>query len=251
MTPAQPSPNAGEDLIVVLVRPKHPGNIGAVARVMDNFGLRRLWLVGPSEEWQGKEARDRASHGKPVLAAARVVTWREVESADLVVGTTARLGTDYNLTRTPLTPEMLSAQLPKSPARDIALVFGPEDHGLSNDELMACDVLVTIPAPEATSALNLSHAVAIIIYALCARPRPLAQFAPMTAADKAQLAAMTEAAIAALDFLPPSKAATQRKLWRRLLGKAFLTRREAFALMGFFSQLQRKLRSPPSRARGK
>lgn len=229
--------------IVVLVRPRHPGNVGAVARAMDNFGVARLWLVDPAGAWNSSEAFDRASFGKHILKAARLVSWREVQGVDLVAGTSGRLGTDFNLTRTPFSPAMLARQLQERPPREVALVFGPEDHGLSNKELLDCDLLVSIPAHEGAPALNLSHAVAVVLAALFeARGGPtLGRFEPMRTVDKAQLLRMSGAAIDRLEFLPPPKAETQRKLWRRLIGKSFLTRREAFALMGFFSQLQKQV----------
>jgi TrmH family RNA methyltransferase len=229
-------------ITVVLVRPVIAGNVGAVARVMANFNAGRLVLVAPECDHLGKEASDRAKHAKRLLQKAKVVKSLKDVKADIKVGTTARLGSDYNLHRTPLLPAQLASVLPDK--QDIALVFGPEGPGLSNDELLQCDLTVTIPTTKEYPSMNLSHAVCAVLYAIAAARASdhiASHYPPMTAVEHKQILRMVDDLIASIHWSEPSKAATQRKLWRNIVGKSFLTKREAYALMGFLHQMGRQL----------
>jgi len=152
---------------VVLVRPKEDGNVGAVARLARNFGATRLALVAPRAAL-GPEARRRAMAGLPFLEAARrfPTVAKATADADLVIGTTdLSTGRSTAYLRRSVSPERLGEMLLPVEGR-IALLFGPEDNGLSRDELNACDLLVHIPARREFPTLNLSHAVAILLYAI-------------------------------------------------------------------------------------
>lgn len=152
-------------LDVVLVRPKEDGNVGAVARLARNFGADRLVLVAPRAKL-GVEARRRAMAGLGHLkAAVRVSTFeRAVADADLVVGTTdLSTGRSTAYLRRSVSPERLGEILRWAHGR-IALVFGPEDNGLGRGELHRCDLLVHVPARREFPTLNLSHAVALVLY---------------------------------------------------------------------------------------
>jgi tRNA/rRNA methyltransferase len=155
------------ELDVVLVRPKEDGNVGAVARAAKNFGVARLTLVAPRAEL-GPTARRRAMAGLGLLESARVVPgFKEaVAGADLVVGTTDLVtGRSTAYLRRSIPPERLGEALRPVIGR-VALVFGPEDNGLSRAELARCDLLVHVPARREFPTLNLSHAAAIVLYAL-------------------------------------------------------------------------------------
>lgn len=145
---------------VVLVSPKHGGNVGAVARAMANFGLSDLWLVAPRCRL-GPEAEAMAVHAGSLLASARTVATLDEAIADRtrVVGTSARVrASDAHRASD---PEPALAALH---GRAGALVFGPEDTGLDNAALDRCDLVVTIPtAPYAS--LNLAQAVVVLAYA--------------------------------------------------------------------------------------
>ncbi len=154
-------------LSVVLIRPKEDGNIGAVARAARNFGAERLVLVAPRGP-VGAEARRRAMGGLPLLRAAqRAPTLSAaLETADLVVGTTdLSTGRSRTFLRRSVSPERM-AEIVAAVDGEVAIVFGPEDNGLSREELAACDLLVHIPARREFPTLNLSHAAAIVLYAL-------------------------------------------------------------------------------------
>src|SRR3989338_2323471 len=91
---------------IVLVNPITPGNIGAVARVMKNFDFKELILVKPKCDHLSKDAMDRASHAKDILKKAKKMQFSEViENFDYIIGTTSKIGTDYNIPRCPITPE--------------------------------------------------------------------------------------------------------------------------------------------------
>ncbi len=152
---------------VVLVRPKEDGNVGAVARLARNFGAERLTIVRPRAAL-GQEARRRAMAGLALLRSARIAESFDdaVADADLVVGTTdLSTGRSTQYLRRSVPPERLGEILRPVVGR-VAVVFGPEDNGLDRDQLHRCDLLVHVPARREFPTLNLSHAAAIVLYAV-------------------------------------------------------------------------------------
>ncbi len=152
-------------LRVVLVEPHYAGNIGSIARLMKNFGLKELYLVNPLEYHLSEEAISRAMHGRDILEGAKLVNSLDEAIADmeLVVGTTGNYH-EKRVSRTPISPEKLSEILPSH--RRVAILFGREPSGLHNHELEKCNVVVTIPTSEEYSSLNISHAAAILFYTI-------------------------------------------------------------------------------------
>src|SRR5947208_3461593 len=157
---------------IVLVRPHYPGNLGATARVMRNFGLTDLVLVDPVASVNDLDARRMATHGLAVLDAARVVPDLGAAVADCVftLATSALSGgvIRESVVGTPEEkfPELLAA----ARSGPIAVVFGPEPHGLTTAEVARCHGLVHIPVDPAFPALNLAQAVAICCYELYRLP---------------------------------------------------------------------------------
>ncbi len=149
---------------VVIVEPKIAGNIGAVARLCNNFSVKDLILVNPQTDYLSDDSLARAMHSKEYLTELEIVqSLAEIrEKYQLLIGTSAKAGKSYNIKRQPIYPWNL-CEIKKANG-DIALVFGREDNGLTNDELKICDFLVKIPAPGKHPVLNLSHAVAILLY---------------------------------------------------------------------------------------
>jgi len=153
----------------VLVRPEIAANVGATARVMCNLGASELVLVAPVADHLGEQAQQLATaHAGHLLQEARVVPDLATALADCVVvaGTSARTGGMYRR-QTVAPPEAVAPLLVEAMASGpVALVFGPEPHGLSNEEVVQCLHLIHVPTEEACPALNLAQAVAICLYEL-------------------------------------------------------------------------------------
>jgi TrmH family RNA methyltransferase len=151
-------------LYVVLVEPSKPQNLGSIARVMMNFGFNNLIIVNPKLDLADPEVEIVSRRAKHIINRAQLITsMKEVrENFNYLIGTTARVGSDYNLKRVAISPEQLLDEELKH--EKLGLVFGREQHGLSNDEIALCDFVITIPTHEAYPAMNLSHAVTIILY---------------------------------------------------------------------------------------
>lgn len=150
---------------IVLVATSHPGNIGATARAMKNMGLGQLVLVTP-KVWPALEALSMAGSALDVIDNTRVVESLQDAIADcqLVIGTSARL---RNMPVPLLDPEACAATVVRHmETQQVALVFGREASGLSNEELHLCHYHVHIPVSEAYPSLNLAAAVMVLCYEL-------------------------------------------------------------------------------------
>ncbi|MFO0938184.1 MAG: RNA methyltransferase [Gemmataceae bacterium] len=153
---------------VVLVRPHYAGNIGAVARLMSNFGLTDLVLVDPVASLVDHDARRLATHGISILESARVVPTLMDSIADCVA-TLATGGLADGVKRKSVygTPrEKLPFLVDAMTSGTAALVFGPEPHGLTTAEIGMCHGMIHIPTSPDHSSLNLSQAVAVCLYEL-------------------------------------------------------------------------------------
>lgn len=210
------------NLRVVLSRTQNPGNIGSAARAMMTMGLRDLALVEP-ERYPHPHARAQASGALCVLDEARVVHTLEEAVADCawVVGTSARA---RHLGDEPLTPEAFAEKaIEMSRTGRVAVVFGYEQTGLTNEELDRCNAVVAIPANPGYSSLNLAQAVQVLCYvlrraAIAEVPRasvkdgnPLYQ--PPTAEQTEQFYEHLERTLLMTGFLDPQN---PRLLMRRL-----------------------------------
>lgn len=153
-----------ERIRIVLVRPRRGGNVGSVARVMKNVGLGELVLVAPRTR-VGEVGARMAAHARDVLAARTTVASLQDAVGDcvLIAGTAGR---DF-AHLAPVDPRAAARELVAASARGrVALVFGPEDHGLSNADLGICQRLIRIPTADAYPSLNLAQAVAVCGYEL-------------------------------------------------------------------------------------
>ncbi|MBV6418671.1 MAG: tRNA (cytidine/uridine-2'-O-)-methyltransferase TrmJ [Steroidobacteraceae bacterium] len=231
------------DIRFVLVGTQHPGNIGAVARAMKNMALERLVLVRP-REFPHAEATARASGADDVLAAARVVDRLEAAIGDcgLVVATTAR-EREHNhrvLDIRDAAPRIV-AEAARGP---VAVLFGGERAGLSNDEIDAAHMLARIPANPAYTSLNLAMAAQLIGYEI-----HRARGAQVTTAPGAvPLATVTElerffehldAVLAEIDFRDRTASGTHlRQRLRRLFQRAEMDQNEVNILRGILAAVQ-------------
>ncbi|MCD6208729.1 MAG: RNA methyltransferase [Thermoproteales archaeon] len=152
------------NVIVVLMHPLYEQNVGLIARVMKNFEASELRLVDPACE-VGDEAYRRAMHGRDILEKAKTYDTLEeaIRDCDLIVGTTGKHGKRFSHVRRYMNPEQLASKIAVARG-NVAILFGREDFGLTNEELRKCNAVVTIPANKEYPILNVSHAVAIILY---------------------------------------------------------------------------------------
>jgi len=216
---------------VILIEPENEGNIGAIARVMKNFGFEKLVLINPKVKISDV-VRARAKHAQDVLDNALIADVDYLSKMDLLVGTTAKVGTDYNVNRTAIVPQELATQVGD---RDFGLLIGREGIGLTNEELKKCDIVVTIPANSDYPTLNISHALAILLYELSKHSgdKSNKDIEPATRKDIGVLQEYVDNAIDEMDFSLEKKE-IQKTVWKRFIGKSMLSKREAFAMMGFF-----------------
>ena len=154
---------------IVLSHPVHPGNVGSAARAMKNFGFRKLVLISCKDPRKVPEASWLAHGAQDVLETACLCSSLDEALApmEIVIGTTSRRG---NRWRDVLDPQELGNLLASSwDGRPLALLFGPEDRGLSVEELSRCQWVVRMPTHRECPSMNLSHAVAILCYVIASR----------------------------------------------------------------------------------
>lgn len=224
---------------IALVEPSMAGNVGGVARVMANFGFSSLIVVNPQCDIFCEEAKKRAVRAQSILRNAKIVENIDelVKEFDVLVATTSKLGSDYNVQRSPMTPEDLESILPK---KKVCILFGREDKGLVNQEIAKCDFVVTIPSSKEYSALNLVNAVAVILYFLFNKKEStISHINYASRKEREVLLKLIDDVLDNLDFTLEAKKETQKKIWQRVLGKSFLTKREVFALCGFFKKVRK------------
>jgi len=158
-----PSPSPASRLKVVLVRTRFPANIGSTARVCANFEVGALSVVTPERDWNVPEAQKLAvGNAERFLSSLRAVdsVQAAIGDATLAIGFTRREGEHRNQT---LELADLATLIWNSRARQVALIFGNEETGLTDPELMACSHFVRIPTAPSLPSMNLSHAVALVV----------------------------------------------------------------------------------------
>ena len=230
-------------LRIVLVEPAGPLNVGAIARVMKNFGLQQLVLVNPQCDRLADEAKLMAVHAWDVLeAASEVATLPEaLQGCMRAIATTARVRALPGMLEPPRTA------LPWLTATNesAALIFGPEYRGLSNEELNYAQRFVRIPSSDSYPSLNLAQAVAICCYELFMSDREPRQAADvMTAGSLASLDVLEgyyqqlESLLLQIGYLYPHTAASRMEKFRQLFNRAQLENTEVAMLRGILTQME-------------
>lgn len=229
---------------VVLVRPEIAANVGSAARVMCNFGASELVLVAPVADWLGESARQLATpHAAHLLDQARVVPDLATAVAEcvLVCGTSARTGGLYRR-QSVAPPEQVAPVLVKAMASGrVALVFGPEPCGLSNDEVMQCAHLIHVPTEESCPALNLAQAVAVCLYEVRRVWLEGVKGEAVELATHAELARMfdrLEEALKEIRYLRGSRDEALMHGLRHLIGRAQPSPMEVRLLIGLARQMR-------------
>ena len=237
-------PLALDRIRVVLSRTSHPGNIGAAARAMKTMGLRDLWLVAP-EAFPDEVATARASGAADLLESARVVGTLQEALADTVFSAA-------------LTARRRELSLPRMQARDaagelvarsedgiVALVFGNETSGMTNEEVGLCSLPVTIPTDPDFSSLNLGAAVQVLSYELrmaafgeaAAAPADV-QAEPATHADFEGFMSHLERVVTASGFHDPANPKRLLPRMRRLFNRVRLEKEEVAILRGMLTTFE-------------
>ena len=155
---------------IVLVEPRHHINVGYVARIMKNFGVSRLLMVNPI--YDTEEARRYAMHGYHILETATSTNFEELRrNSRMLVGTTAlKASSRLNIVRDTVSPIRLAELIYDIPKKEnIYIVFGREASGLMNSELQMCDIVLTNDTGTDYTTMNISHALAIILYEITKR----------------------------------------------------------------------------------
>ncbi len=228
---------------IVLIEPEIAGNIGFIARAMKNFGLKDLILINPKCKLD-KEDLWYAKHSKDIVKKAKIKTVSYLKNFDYLIGTTASIGySDYNIPRSPLTPKQLAEELPKLKSKKIALIFGREGIGLKNNEIQMCDIIVAIPTSIKYKTMNISHAASIIFYEIFQsqnKKKITDHITPASKIDQQVTYNLIKKLCDQVEFSTVNKKKTQLNVWKRILGKSFLTKRETFAMIGFFKKFLKK-----------
>ncbi len=155
-----------QNVSIVLVRPQSAGNIGSACRAMKNMGLSSLILVAPEEDPRSLEARMMATSAKDVLEKARIceTLYEALLGFRWIAATSARRGRNRGpfISSREISPEIIA----HASSIPVAILFGPEDHGLTNEELAPCQALISVPTHRRLSSLNLAQAVMLVGYEL-------------------------------------------------------------------------------------
>ena len=234
-----------DNIRIVLINTTHPGNIGATARAMKNMCLSDLALVNPAR-FPSDEAKARASGADDVLASASVSPSFEqaIAGCHWVVGTTARARTIGWPT---LTPRDCASQLvEKAAAGKVAIVFGRERMGLTNEEVDKCQALVTIPGNPEYSSLNVASAVQILAYesylasveAETIRMDTRGLGATSSSEEMERYYKHLEQVLVEIGFLDPENPRKLMRRLRRLFGRAGPDQVELNILRGILTAIQ-------------
>jgi len=234
-----------DNLRVVMVSTRNPLNIGAAARAMANFGFSRLRVVNPYDV-AFREARS-AVGAAPLLRAAGDFSNLGDAVADcrLVVGTTSvgHRELQHPIRRLEHGARLILRALPQAP---VALLFGSEKFGLSNDDLSHCHWLIRIPTVDPELSMNLGQAVALCLYELARNPRAVqgrvGKFKPAAAAETEQITVMLLEALRESGYVNPRTAGSTGEKVRRLVRRLNIAARDAPVLLGMLRQILWKVR---------
>jgi TrmH family RNA methyltransferase len=241
-----------EQIKIVLVDITHPGNIGATARAMKTMGLSQLALVQP-QQFPCAEATARAAGADDILAYAQLFDnfTASIQDCHLILGTSAR---QRSIVWPVLTPRAAAERALALPHSQVAIVFGRESSGLTNQELDQCHAMIQIPTNQAFGSLNVAAAVQIIAYELRIRSEELQLttekdlgkkslnqvFQPASAAAITQFYQHLEQTLIDIGFLDPRKPRRLMRRLHRLFNRAQLIDSEVNILRGILTTAQQQ-----------
>ena len=230
-------------ITIVLKQPKYAGNIGSAARCAKNMGIERVIVAGEGE-YDEAQMKQMATHcAADVVDGIRYFDTLDeaLAGARYVVGTTARAGRS-RLRQSVVDPRrMAEALIDVSKTNEVAIVFGPEDRGLTNDDLRYCDLVVTIPTADRMRSINLSHAVMIICYELlmASGVRPTS-FTPRLAArgEMENMYRHLEEVLLKIEFINTQNPAHSMIGVRRFFSRVQLTAKDVKIVRGICRQVE-------------
>ncbi|MGQ9543770.1 MAG: RNA methyltransferase [Candidatus Bathyarchaeia archaeon] len=228
---------------VVLVEPEHEGNIGLIARSMKNLGFDDLWLVNPKVKL-GPEARALASRAQDILSGVKVTGNLEdaLEGCDYVAATTAIVGrSPSNLSRTPITLREFTQKI-LGPNIRVAILFGRESRGLTNNEISRCDLVIHIPTDPTYKTLNMAIAASIILYEIRIARLKLRRSECASREVRWRLLEIFEELSREVG-LPPHRIPLAKKALRNVISRGLVSRREASLLIGTLRRAADKLKT--------
>lgn len=241
-----PTPETNK-IRIVLVDPAEPGNVGSTARAMRNMGFSELWLVpdrSSFEKLRTGQARKLASGADRILDEARCASSLAdaLAGTSFAVATTARPRARMSVHDVHQLPEVL---MPLHQAGEgIALVFGREDKGLSNEELNLCQACVNIPTAAEHYSLNLAQAVLLVLFTLSRdfspleRPNSRLEDPPAPAEERETMYQQMRAILLEIGYLNEKAPQHIEGELRQLIDRARPTSREVTLLRGIWSQVE-------------
>ena len=236
-----------DNIRVVLVNTSHPGNIGGVARAMKNMGLSRLYLVAP-RDYPNEQAQWRAASATDILDTAKVVpTLHEaIGDCQFVVGTSAR---ERRIPWPLLDARQCAQRMARASSNEqVAVLFGREDRGLTNEELKLCNLHLSIPTSEDYSSLNLAMAVQIVAYELrmlhSSPSLPRSEYehwdTPFASGENMErFYSHLEDTLVDIEFLDPAAPRQLMSRLRRLYSRVRLDEMELNILRGILTETQK------------
>ncbi|MEM4633944.1 MAG: RNA methyltransferase [Candidatus Anstonellaceae archaeon] len=226
---------------VILVEPEYEINVGSVARVMKNFGFAELFLVRPKCNHLGFDAIKFSKHAKEILENAQISEslLEASKGCKFLVGTTGVLHRHWTRTiRSPVPIKQFAKMVQHLKEGRVAVAFGNEGAGLCEEDVSSCDFLTTIPANADYPVLNLSHAVAIILYELSKHNE--ATFVPAGEKEKEQL--INTFGLYVDRYAQVMRNPRKAKIaFRRVIGKSLITDKECASILGVLRRAYNEL----------
>ncbi|MHA1561125.1 MAG: RNA methyltransferase [Promethearchaeota archaeon] len=251
----------GLDLSIVLINVESSGNVGSIARVMKNFGFHKLILFNPKEDPKSNYAHGFAMHAKEILENAEIIYDNNnkncndnrgkdenlkifLQKFDLVIGTSAKGIIRKNLRRIPIFLNELDFTLFTKNSK-VALVFGRESTGLTNNEIKLMDFLLRIPADNDYPTLNISQAVGIILYTFYLNMHQISR-QEISPSSKAERDLLLKQISHTINNIPMQEFRTERTLqsFKNFLGRSFLSEKESSYLQHFFQKVNLAIENP-------
>ncbi len=232
------------ELVVIAIGIKTAGNLGALARLCDNFNCKHLIVIKPECDVTDQNAYYRASRGKQYLD--NIIVLDKLQEAriyaDIIIGLSARIGSSSNFARPAIAIQEIANQLSSSDSI-VGIVVGREDKGLSNDEVITCDFLAHIPIPSDNPVLNISHAAVVALYELTRDTNysSIAKSHRMMKREEKEYFLHYLEEILKHSWLKPPKIEGTLKVFRTMLSRSLVTDRESPALVGCMRSIHRTI----------